>query len=187
MEGAWSLAFNALDFEMGRNFYISKKLTFRPHLGLKFSWMTQEYDVSGFDALDITNLSNFIDMKQDQFGVGVRTGLDTAYCFDSKWSIFGDFGISGMYNYFDAHRSGYVDSTLVSRNTEKTQFVTTVVEMDLGLRFATIFSKGKYKYLLQAGWETQVWFDQNQFLYYAQGKGGNLSLSGLTIKTGFWF
>ena len=37
----WALHFNVLDAELGRNFWISKYLTLRPFIGMKFSWLTQ--------------------------------------------------------------------------------------------------------------------------------------------------
>jgi hypothetical protein len=184
--GEWSLNFNVLDFEIGRNFWISKRITFRPHLGMKFSWMEQHFNIEGFN-FDGTTADNQFKMKQTQFGVGVRTGLDTAYYFDSKWAIYGDFGVTGLYNYFKESRHDYTGDTLENTVSQRPQFLTTVVELDLGLRFETIFSKGRYKYLLQAGWETQMWFDQEQFIRFTDHNPGNLSLSGLTIKTGFWF
>jgi hypothetical protein len=41
---------------------------------------------------------------------------------------------------------------------------------------------------LAAGWETQVWFNQNNFIFLMNNNApGNLSLQGFTLKAGFAF
>jgi hypothetical protein len=37
----WDMHFNVIDLELGRNFWISKFLTLRPHFGLKTGWIHQ--------------------------------------------------------------------------------------------------------------------------------------------------
>jgi hypothetical protein len=194
-DAAWDFHFNVLDVEIGRGFWISKRLALRPHLGMKFSWLKQDYDIHGrnvvTNGVSTTNSLNY-DFDLKQFGVGVRTGLDSAYYLANKWSIFGDLAITGLWNRFKSHREDtyVVPGTGSFKNSdvhEHSHALSTVIELDLGLRFETIFGKGKYKYMLQAGWETQMWFDQGQFIRFTANDVGNLSMQGLTIKTGFWF
>ncbi len=190
----WSLHFNALDLELGRNFWISQWLTLRPHFGMKFSWIDQEYDlkfdnVGGSIILEGSNYRMYND--QDAFAVGLRGGLDAAWYLWRKWCIFGELAISAMWNDFDIKRKdkaltedGNYTSLRLSRNSHT---VTGVLELALGLRFETTFHNDDYLFRLQAGWEEQIWFDQNQFFAYFDNATKNMTFEGLTLKTGFDF
>lgn len=198
VSGKWSLNFNVLDLDLGRNFWVSKRLTLRPHVGLKFSWLKQDFDVHGEQADLFFGSSRFASTHQDhdlkQFGVGLRAGVNSAFYLWNKWSIFGDLSWTALWNDFkvsrhDSHNLTTTSPEVKDANVHYKPFtVTGVMEVALGLRFETIFSKGRYMYLLQAGWENQVWFDQGQFINFnTPNNPGNLSLGGLTIKTGFYF
>jgi Legionella pneumophila major outer membrane protein precursor len=197
-EATWNLHLNALDFELGRNFWISKWLTLRPFAGMKFNWTEQKFNV-GFE--DVTNNSIpaengsniYMKMDQDQWAVGLRAGLDTTWYMAKKWAIYGDFALNGMLNDFDVtrkdriHRTGGVSFT--QANVDRTaHYVTAILEWALGLRFETAFHNDDYMFMMQAGWEEQIWFGQNQFVFFANNNsGGDLSFQGLTVKAGFYF
>ena len=56
-----------------------------------------------------------------------------------------------------------------------------VFEIQLGLYYDTWFSDNRYHFKASAGWEAQLWFDQNQFLSAWESSGNtNLNLQGLT-------
>lgn len=201
-KGTWSLHFNVLDLELGRDFWISKSLSIRPFTGMKFSWLTQNFDV--FNAYSKTDnatqpIRYEYAMKAKQDGVGMRGGCNSAFFMTPQWSIYGDLALSAMFNALHSNRENHctfktgVDNTLKEVKQTRTRghlhTVSSVVEMGLGLRFETFFNNNHYKYLLEAGWEAQVWFDQAAFAFLSNSSThpGNLSMQGLTIKTGFWF
>lgn len=191
----WSLSFNVLDLELGRDFWISQWLTLRPHVGLKWSWNDQEFDVR-YDSATISGLTGsrnvYIDNDLDQWAGGIRTGLDTAWFMWKKWCIFGDFAISAMYNDFDVKRKDRISNaqtTYTSLSVKRNSFhaLTAVVEWALGLRFETPFHNDDYLFKLQAGWEEQIWFNQNRFFFIADEGSKDLTLQGLTAEVGFDF
>jgi hypothetical protein len=189
----WSLHFNVLDLELGRNFWISKWLTLRPFVGMKFSWNDQKYNVeyegAEFEEFNPSNVK--LHMKLDQTSVGLRTGLNTNWYMWKNWAIFGEFAVSGIWNDFDSSRKDHV-ATATSEVTlnhinRDVHNVSAVIEWALGLRFETAFHKDAYMFMLQAGWEEQVWFDQNQFVMFPNQTPANLNFEGLTVKAGFYF
>lgn len=201
-EAKWNLNFNVIDLELGRNFWISKRLTLRPFVGLKFDWTTQKFHVEYEDLVDTsndfsTNLSDGDDinikMHQDQWAAGLRTGLNTSWYMWNHWTIFGDFALSGMVNDFNVKRTDTFDTAVFGEYIQnhvkrKAQPVTAVLEFALGLRFETTWHHDDYMFQLQAGWEEQIWFGQNQFIFFPNGSGGaDLSFQGLTVKAAFWF
>lgn len=196
-EAAWKLHFNVLDLELGRDFWISKRLSLRPFTGMKFSWNTQHFNVVNLNSAPVSGIPAKVEylMKVKQDGVGIRGGFNSAFFLASKWSIYADLALTAMFNTLHSHRDNNVQATTTSDVVHQTHTkghlntVSSILEMGLGLRFETCFSQNRYKYMLEAGWETQVWFDQAAFAFLnnASSHPGNLSMQGLTIKTGFWF
>lgn len=190
----WRMHLNVLDWELGRDFWISRWLTLRPQFGMKFSWNPQKFSVT-YNALDIpgTLLGDNLTMsnKLNQFGVGIRTGLDAAWFLGKQWCIFGEFAYTGLFNYFNVKRDDTASTALASTtqlNTKyKSRSVTGVVELSLGLRFETTFWDDEYLLMFQAGWEEQMWLNQNQFFSIGDSAPKDLTFEGLTIKAGFDF
>ena len=199
-EASWNLHLNVLDLELGRNFWISKWLTMRPFVGMKFDWIDQDFNVA-YETLhtnttvraNANNSNYYVKMDQDQWAVGLRAGLDTTWYMWKKWAVFGELALSGMLNDFDVTRK---DRAHLVNGVSYTQAhidrsnhnVTAILEWALGLRFETAFHDDDYMFMLQAGWEEQIWFGQNQFVFLSNNNsGGDLSFQGLTIKAGFYF
>ena len=209
LDSKWNLnRFYVLDLEMGRDFYVSKYLTLRPFGGLKFSWMKQHYDVDynnvlfvgdqglpGIDnPLEVIPLASdvFLDFNQKQFGVGLRVGMDTAWYFCKWLGVYGDLALTGLWNRFNEKRETTVVATQGTWDLEhirdKVFDVTGVLEIGLGLFFDWTWHNDDYRFILSAGWETQVWFNQNNFIYLMNSNApGNLSFQGFTLEAGFGF
>ena len=191
-----SMQFNALDLELGRNFYISRYLTLRPHFGFKFGWIDQDYKTKYEDLIfpGAVDADYEIKMDQDFFGCGLRTGLDTVWYFTKHWGLYGEFAFAALWSQFHSSRKdSYEDSgagiaeytTLHTRDHFNT--ITEVLELGLGFRYDTTFFVGDYAFYLQAGWEEQIWFNQNQFYDMADNVTGNMSMQGLSVKAGLMF
>ena len=77
-------------------------------------------------------------------------------------------------------------ATYQKNNTNlKSQYhtISAVVEFQLGLRWETKFSNDDYRIRLQASWEEQVYFNQNQFIILGKAPYyGNLCMQGLNIE-----
>jgi hypothetical protein len=199
-EAKWGLHFNVLDLELGRNFWISKRLTLRPFVGMKFDWTTQSFKVE-YENIDIDHIYSTtlkdgaeleMKMHQRQWAVGLRAGMDTAWYLAKHWCIFGDIAFSGMLNDFDVTRKDQVEQLDRVRWTQnnlvrKAHPVTAVIEWALGLRYETAFHDDDYMFQFQAGWEEQIWFNQNQFIFFPNAGSSDLSFQGLTLKAAFYF
>ena len=168
---------------------MSRRLTLRPFIGLKFGWIDQHAHVEYKDANGVDNEFKY-NLEQDKFGVGIRTGLNTAWFMWNKWSIYGNFAASALYSDFDNSQklkfSTPATKSVLLNFKHGHHEITPVLEFGLGLRFQTDFYD-HYEFLLQAGWEEQVWFNENQFANLTNDRGGNMTLQGLTIKAGFSF
>ncbi len=200
---SYRMRFNNFDLELGRNYYISQYLTLRPHVGLKGNWYNVDYVVTaygprigdtpvnsgGYGYDDI--LSARATIEQNWWGIGIRTGLDTAWYFDKNWSIFGDFAFSTLYGRFstprrDTLRGDFSSTTpvisTVGNVANSWHTVKSVAETQLGLRFDYWFSDDDYHFGLSAAWEIQSWINHGEL----RG-GGDIGFQGFTLKARFDF
>ncbi|MCH9630955.1 MAG: hypothetical protein S4CHLAM37_09660 [Chlamydiia bacterium] len=200
-KGKFRLRFNNFDLELGRNYYISQYLTLRPHIGLKGCWYKENYNVTYTTFLN-ADVADEVDqvrlkLRQHYWGVGIRTGLDTAWYFDKNWSIFGDVAFSGLWGRFDVTRRDFADLDLTDPTTTVKVIHTSndfhtmkpVLEFELGLRFDYWFSDDDYHFGIQAAWEEQLWINHNNIFALTDGWGshGDLGFQGFTLKLRFDF
>jgi len=193
----WKMHYNVLDLELGRNFFVSRYMTLRPHFGLKAAWMTQRFNVSqDFNGLQSANFrSEQINHKQKNWGLGIRAGLDPVWHFARSWGMYGEFAFSALYSYFKGKGSdtlytgfGQTGSSNVYENAQRNfHGVTPVLELGLGLEYMGWFYDEAYMLEVKAGWEEQVWFQTNQLVNGLTSGAGNLTTQGFTLKVGFHF
>ncbi len=194
----WNMHFNVLDLELGRNFWISKYLTLRPHFGLKTAWIHQNQhtkyeDLATFGQQSVPEHEAKIAMKQHYWGLGIRAGLDTAWHLNRNWSIYGDLALAALWtDYDDSRRDNWQSSaggtTLRTfRGSNDVHTIEPVLELGLGLMYQTWWHNDDYQFTIAAGWEEQVWFQHNQNINIGSPRQGNFTLQGLTVKVGFEF
>lgn len=182
----WDLNFNVVDGELGRNFYISKFLSLRPFFGLKGTWQRQKYNV----LYNFTSTPNLESHNKNNFwGVGLRSGVNTAWFLGGTWSIFADMALSALWGVFNVKRTDTDESTgtIYYETKEGFHTIKPVFEIAAGLRKEDWFCKDRFHLSVQAGWEQQIWFSQNQFDFYTSSRDGDLNLQGFTAKVRFDF
>ncbi|PCI95148.1 hypothetical protein COB11_02915 [Candidatus Aerophobetes bacterium] len=215
----YRLHFNVMDVSLGRNFFVSPRLTTRPHFGLKGTWQTQRFTprynnitgtiTSGTTTTTISDAFYHHNFKQSYWGVGIRTGMDTSWQFIQSFGVYGNWALSALWGQFDVNRRDTTQSTETIVDTENSSNDATnvilpsrivdvtnrfhtlspVLELALGLRYDYWFSDNDYRFRIQAGWEEQIWFDQNQLfdIQILRPLHGNLIFQGFTLKVRFDF
>lgn len=190
----WELGFDTVDLELGRDFFVSKWLSLRPHIGAKGAWIHQHLhvDFSGGnlglpagDAIDGVLRSKFN-------GVGLCIGLNSDWRLGYGFSFYGDVAVALLYGRL---KNSELDIDLFSGSTLQTQenaFHVSRAETDLalGLRWEHVFSKNHFLLSFQFGWEQLIVFGVNGFTNIAavlSAEPGSLTLQGLTFaaKLGF--
>ena len=73
---SWRLHFNVLDWDLGRNFYISKFLSLRPFVGLKGSWQNQHNNSTYSGIADFDSFEYSRNLKSSFLELGIRTGCN---------------------------------------------------------------------------------------------------------------
>jgi hypothetical protein len=195
----WHLAFNQIDLVLGRNFYISRRLLYRPFVGLKGMWSKQQLNVD-FQGVILNGAPApflaFASMKNkiDSWAIGMFTGLEGSWLFSRNFSLIGNLGFAGLWQHFKVSRfdTQFVPPALnrgfVNLGSQFNKF-TPVIEWMLGLRWEFWLNCDTYHLSFDAGWEAQNWFSQNKFIRVAGSPkcDGDLAFQGLTFKTRFDF
>lgn len=206
--GRWDLHFNVIDVELGRNYFVSQYLTLRPFVGFKGTWQHQDYKVryvNGPDSSTDDTVSTRMRQDHDMWGIGIRTGVNFAWMFTRCFSLFSDWALTALMTEYDIDRkdrletvdsSGNITASVLNVNTQN-EFYTLkgVLELDIGLRWEMWFGcNDAYHFMLQAAWEEQLWWNQNNMIQIGNGNfgvgekaHGDLMLHGLTIKARFDF
>ncbi|MFY7842793.1 MAG: Lpg1974 family pore-forming outer membrane protein [Rhabdochlamydiaceae bacterium] len=203
-KSGWSLDLNVVNLEIGRNMYLSPRLEFRPHFGLKAAWQNQHHDLlfttdkTGAQPNTTLNVLAKSAASVKSAGVGPRAGFDTAWHFNRHFSIVGDFSLTGLAQDFRKHRKdisvNFGNATdnadlLVAHVHDKTYSLKPILEWSLGLRYEFWTCGDDYRFAFEANWEAQSWLGQNQFIRFPGSAlaGSDLNLHGLTFSTRFDF
>ena len=185
-----------LDFEMGREFFVSKWLTLRPFAGIRATWLHRifkyEYNVPGGIENEGRNHNRFR-------GAGLRGGLDTQWGLGSGWSIIADMAFALIYGkqklYSHQEREVGVTETDIQHVRNSWTIVRPMMDLGAGLRWDHLFDCDAYRIRIQLGWEQTTMFGFNKDMNFvnanAPGKfsfnQGDLSWSGLSLQFRFDF
>lgn len=181
--------FNILDLEAGRNFFISKKLTLRPHIGMKLATLFEKTRIIYIPAGTIKSAKLLL--QQNLSGIGARTGIDTLWHITRGFGFYGDAAFTALWGSFHNifnNRLRYTGKYKYQYFTKKTQDILPVFEIGIGLTYMTWFANERYQLYAKAGWEEQIWLSYNKNVVNGMmSLDGSLTLQGLTAQLGFAF
>jgi len=166
----WKLMMNVVDWSLGRPYYVGTNLTFRSFVGTKSFWNYERFYTNFHDA----NRVHYV-AKNNTWGLGARGGLETNWIFGAGFRLFGNAAFSLNYQHNNIRRykfSAVGDPAQVGENwvnyKDSRNAVVPVAEMALGLAWGTYFDDCSWHIDLSAGYEFQVWWDQNNLMAYSE-------------------
>ncbi|NGX28168.1 MAG: hypothetical protein K940chlam1_00343 [Candidatus Anoxychlamydiales bacterium] len=196
--GKWDLNFNILDWEFGRTYYNGKKLTFKPHFGLKGGWINQSMRITDVASSTLTYDGTF---KSNSWLIGPRAGIYTNWLFCDGFRAFGNAAASIFYQKF--HKLQYREPSAVNpsewylADNSSFTYINPSLEFVLGCGWGTYFSNNNWHFDFLVGYEAQVYFSQNLMRSqqqtvasgapFAFNNPGNLTFQGLTATARFDF
>lgn len=169
----FDIDYDRLDLEMGRNFFVSPKLSMRPYVGLVAAWIDLYQNIrysggapsSSNLGLDVNTVH--IHDESDFKGVGPKLGFDSKWYLGHKFSVFGNISTALVYGHFDVSHQEYYslleDTNEISLNGDTNRFAPNSV-YELGLSYDTYLNDNKQHLSLALGFEGQYWFRVNQML-----------------------
>jgi Legionella pneumophila major outer membrane protein precursor len=181
----WRVRLDMIDLELGREFFVSKWLTLRPHAGLRDAWINQRGSVhyQGNIISETTAADFAIALKNNFWGIGPRAGIDGQWGLCRGFSLYSELAASLLLGYFKisefqtpslAVPSGSPAGPIIAAPTtvaiagsdqsfrEKYTAARMVADLALGVRYQTSFYDDSYGLMLDIGWEQHMFFGQNQ-------------------------
>jgi len=199
IETHWKLQLNLIDIELGREYWTSKNLSFRPFVGLRVAHINQDFEIQhkGGSWSDSSNPSapqsaynNEVDLDNDFKGVGIRSGFNTVWNFGCGWGLYGDFAASVVYGRFSLNHDEEIrlatsphDKTKILETKESFRASRGMLDLALGLQWSSMFCECQYGFTVQLGWEQHLFFHQNQ-MWRTNRIGDVANAAGLPNNTG---
>lgn len=178
---------NLADFDLGRMYKISPKLSLRPHLGVRTFWLTQKETLTPI-------LSQQTYMKKIlSHMTGLEGGLDTVWKFSSGFSLFGTIALGSLVNVqtLKTTQPSYVFASHSSTS------IIPAVDVSVGLRWDINFADDLYHFGFSAGYEQHMYFNINKnytlnpstsnLPSYALLESPDFNLQGLSVGARFDF
>ncbi len=196
--GHWQCIVNVVDATLGKPYYISRKVIFNPHFGLRFAQLDQDFGVSYGNSTVSANQVKF-QTENDFIGVGARVGINTDWLLGCGFKLFSNVSASALAGWFDTTQKFTISNSVSTPDnsvnlTNNPQAFVPNLELNLGLDWGTYLDKKQYYLDFRAGYEFQVWWDQLHMRQFVTSVGngnnsyqnvtapGNLTLSGFTFK-----
>ena len=208
--GKWEMHYNTLDLNLGRKYFLSKAITFRPHIGLRTAWIDQTFksELRGLDY-DEGKATEFHG-SNDFWGIGLRTGIQMQFFFDKNWSLYANGAGALLFGEFDLsqHTKGFFLNAPIGliepyqelfHESNELHRLRANLEVGAGFMWETFFNKDKFHFSIAAGWDFVEWFRQNELRqcvgYNGNNLGdatninqeGDLGLQGFTLSARFDF
>lgn len=199
----WRLHYNTLDLELGRDYFISKSIAVRPHLGLRGALIRQHYHAKYKGVFEEGTFSTSFKAENNFGGVGIRGGAQLFWHFTEDWSVIGSLAGALLYGHFDVDQElkGIVAGERSHKDIDQElSRVAPNLETSLGFQWETFFCEDRYRVAISIAYEFTEWFSQNQMTRteLMDGNGqigvthfdrtkGDLGLQGGTLEVRFDF
>ena len=197
---SWSVKLNVLDLDMGRDFYVSKYVTFRPFVGLRTAWIRQKLD-NHYRGLSNGLFEYEVNDRCKYWGLGLLAGLDSQFTIGQGVSVYGKAAISLLNGFFSVKKDESSVATSSSAEvevidlSENDRVGRAITDLQLGLRYDVLFYQERYRLGFALGWEHHMFFGQNQFIQFASATAtgvefanqGDLTFQGWTFAANFEF
>lgn len=192
----WKLLYNMIDWELGRNFQVSRHLAIRPFIALKGGFIDQAIH-SRYRAQPIfgpTIVYGFHEnLKNNFWGAGPCGGVNTqweiAKFHSQSLSVMGDFSVAGLWGTWDV-KDRYSDQRDIEMATrlKKSHLGAWTLRGLLGLSWAVNFNNDRSRFTTKLGYEMQIWFNQLKLPTFQQLiLHGDLTFQGGTLECRFDF
>jgi hypothetical protein len=192
---------NCWDAELGRAFYITKKLSLRPHWGARAAINRQKGSSSFYGegtplallvaATNPMGINDRVQARNKFWGIGPRTGVHANWHFHKGFSVIGKGAVALLYGQMK-WRSKDTAPTSATNPSPHTwakssgQFQTLVpnLQMFLGLQWAGCFHCDEVTASFAAGWEANYWWNQYAVNTppYNWATNNALTMEGLTVN-----
>ncbi len=197
---SWKYEYDMITGNLGRPYYVGKRLVFLPGFGLKGGWLDQKYDIT-YTSTTATRTNN---VKTTSWLVGPRLLFNTDWHLGCDFRFLANLNASLFYQKYKkiaARLNDPSDSTAPNKNfsDNKEGFLRPNLSGLLGLGWGRYFIRQKMHFDIFAAYEIDYYWNQNMManlidrnvnsnsFIAAMESIGDFSLHGLTINVRFDF
>jgi len=188
----FSFDYNDLVLELGRNYFISKKLALKPSVGIRTSWVQQRQITRFTGAATLLNNTWHIYDSEKFWGIGPRGGISSSWYFFRRFQLYGLLNFSFLYSYFDVERSeslSQLNTTSIRIKDQMHQF-TPAAQYAVGLGWGRYLNDKRQYLELKFGYDGEYFWGLNQMLNFYmtmpvvryKNTDGNVSMHGVSLK-----
>jgi len=191
----YSLDTYQIDIELGRHYFVSSKLSFRPFASVKNAWVNQR-QVVRYTGGSIGNHTAHVEDNCDYWGIGLRGGINSKWHLGEGVYLHGLFAGALLYGFFDIdHREKLTANPFdtIKLDDNKHRFVPTV-QWRMGIGWGTYLNERKYFLELGAAYEGQYWWRLNQMIniyeynaFRYDNQSDDVSMHGITFMARWYF
>ena len=184
-----NIVFYNLDFNLGRHYFVSRKLAFHPFIGIKSAWIAQHIHTQASLVSPTTDVLH-LNIKNDFWGIGPTLGIDGKWFMSHHFNLFGSIAGSLLWGTFDVHEKQRLqnrDQITFNVPFDRDLIVPTT-QMQIGFGYETNLFSNRYHLGINLRYEYQYWWQQNQMPYFPEPgtfkykcSSEDLSLEGLTL------
>ena len=213
----WKLGMDLFDLDLGRWFYVGCNLTFHPSLGLRAAFIDQKVHVSytnGFAnyTVDLPGLlgggtlveNKNVRGKARSWALGPKAALETHWALGRGFWLFGNGEADLLYTRYTSLKErtsaagtvlgiinfipfSFTESNATRGKQRNVGCLRAHVDLELGLGWGTYLECRDVYIDCSAGYDFQVFFDQNMLRHHVTDPGsflptGNLYIQGLIAK-----
>ena len=188
----YKFEFDRIDLELGRNYYISRDLSFRPHFGLVTAWINQKQltRYTGGPTIGVNTVH--VKDRNDFWGIGPRTGVNSKWHFTDGFSIMGNVSGALVYGNFGVRHKNWLSSDPVTHQVNVSANMhrfTPTASLQLGLAYDRYIYNDKQHIGISLSWDTQYWWRMNQMLNCIEDQplkyirqSDDISIQGITLN-----
>jgi len=164
--------YNAVYLEMGRNYFVSSKLSFRPSMGVESVWAQVDNDIqySGGDVLG--NNTIHVHDNCDFWGVGPRGAINSKWHLGYGFSLFGNLAGKVYYGHFDVDHKEWNSANEAGirfdLNADTHRFVP-AVHYELGIAFDKYLVENRHHLMVRLGYDARYMCNAYQVMKLNMG------------------
>lgn len=196
----WDVHQYIIDLEVGRRFFVSKFLAFRPQFGLETAWIQQKRRFKMTEPLNVSTNSEgeIVRGTCDFWGIGPRAGIEGAWYWSRHFSLFSAFNAALLWGHFATHdkEKNITPTGTVPSVTARDHFhrMAPHTQLAAGLSWDGNISQDRFHLEIRLSYEFQYWWRQNQFLNEEQPlisglrhESQDMTINGVTLNLLFDF
>lgn len=176
IETEWEVKLHLIQFELGRNYWISKRGAFRPFIGLAYAYLDQTLKLThhggSWSPRTTPNqaaMQNEVTLENLFEGFGVRSGTEGSFHLGCGWKLLGTLSGSILYGHFKtAHKeknrlaNSPFTETPIMENKSYFKASRAMLDLELGIAWTALFCDCAYGVEGSLSWEQHTFFHQNQ-------------------------